>query len=163
MHELPRTLKLVTIWGLIGLGVFLAVQWQQARERQGRFSTRGGVIELQRAPDGHFHWPGRVNGIAVDFLVDTGATSTTLPQALADQARLTRLGSLRSDTAGGVVMGEIARADIALDGGVSFTQLRVAVLPRLSSPLLGMDVLGRLRYSQAGGVLRLEPLTARQP
>ncbi|MFM2068663.1 MAG: hypothetical protein RLZZ584_3572 [Pseudomonadota bacterium] len=163
MQELPRTLKLVTVWGLIGLVVFLAVQWLQARERQGRFSAGGGVIELQRAPDGHFHWPGRVNGIEVDFLVDTGATSTTLPQALAQRAGLQSLGGMRSDTAGGVVRGEIARADIELDGGVRFSQLRVAVLPRLGSPLLGMDVLGRLRFSQAGGVLRLESAPGARP
>ena len=33
----------------------------------------------------------------------------------------------------------------------------VTVLPALQSPLLGMDVLGRLQFSQAGGVLRLQP------
>jgi aspartyl protease family protein len=156
MQELPRSLKLATVWLLIGLAVFLVVQWLQHSERRSQFSTSGGVIELRRGADGHFHWPGRVNGVTVDFLVDTGATGTTLPQALAQQAGLETLGSMRSDTAGGVVQGQIARADIELDGGVRMKNLRVAVLPRLSSPLLGMDVLGKLRFSQGDGMMRLQ-------
>jgi aspartyl protease family protein len=63
---------------------------------------------------------------------------------------------MRSDTAGGVVSGQIARADIDLDGGVRMKNLRVTVLPRLSGPLLGMDVLGKLRFTQSDGVMRLE-------
>ncbi|MEY4750341.1 MAG: hypothetical protein RIQ60_2555 [Pseudomonadota bacterium] len=156
MRDLPPWLKITTVWLLLGTVVFLAVSWLQADRQRARFNASGGVIELQRAPDGHFHWPGQVNGIAVDFLVDTGATRTTLPRSLADAARLERLGSLRSDTAGGTVTGELARADLRLEGGVQLDQWQVAVLPRLSSPLLGMDVLGRTRFNQDGGRLRIE-------
>jgi aspartyl protease family protein len=130
----------------------------QHRAEQSRFSfdAVNGRIELKRAPDGHFHWPGQVNGVAVDFLVDTGATSTALPLALAQEAGLALEGSLRSSTAGGMVEGRLARADIVLQGGVVAERLRVAVLPRLSSPLLGMDVISKLRLSQSDGVLTLE-------
>jgi aspartyl protease family protein len=155
---MPRSLKLVTIWLLIGTAIFLAVQAMQHRAQQSRFSfdAASSRIELRRAGDGHFHWPGRVNGVAVDFLVDTGATSTALPLALAQQAGLTLEGSMRSSTAGGVIEGRIARADIALQGGIAADRLRVAVLPRLQAPLLGMDVISKLRLSQQDGVLTLE-------
>jgi aspartyl protease family protein len=155
---MPRSFKLVTIWLLIGTAVFLAVQAMQHRSEQSRFSfdAASGRIELKRDSDGHFHWPGRVNGVAVDFLVDTGATSTALPLALAQQAGLVLEGSMRSSTAGGVVEGRIARADIELQGGVAAQSLRVAVLPRLAAPLLGMDVISKLRLSQHDGVLSLE-------
>jgi hypothetical protein len=43
---------------------------------------------------------------------------------------------------------------------VQAKRLRVTVLPGLSSPLLGMDVLGRMQWSVAGGVMRIEPLDA---
>jgi aspartyl protease family protein len=43
-----------------------------------------------------------------------------------------------------------------LQGGVRAERLRVAVLPQLASPLLGMDVLSKLRFTQSDGVLRLE-------
>ncbi len=159
MQELSRNFKLVTVWLLIGLGLFLAATGWLAHQQRSQFSSSGGAIELKRASDGHFHWPGRVNGVAVDFLVDTGATSTALPLALAQRARLATEGQMRSDTAGGVVRGQIARADVTLDGGVRANNLRVTVLPNLSAPLLGMDILSKMRFTQHDGVLRFEPST----
>ena len=159
-REMSRTWKLATAWMLLGVAVFVGVQaWQSAQQRS-RFSVDAlsGAIELRRAPDGHFHWPGSVNGIGVDFLVDTGATGTAIPQALADRAGLVAEARLQSSTAGGVVQGTLARADVALQGGVRAERLRVAVLPRLESPLLGMDVLSKMRFTQSDGVLRLEAL-----
>jgi aspartyl protease family protein len=155
---MSRSWKLITVWLLIATALFLAVQAMQHQAERSRFSfdAASGRIELKRAPDGHFHWPGRVNGVAVDFLVDTGATSTALPLALAQQAGLTLDGSVRSSTAGGVVEGRLARADVTLQGGVTAERLRVAVLPRLDAPLLGMDVISKLRLSQSDGVLTLE-------
>jgi aspartyl protease family protein len=157
-REFPRGLRLTIVWLLIGTAVFLAVQALQARAERARFSfdTESGRIELRRAADGHFHWPGRVNGVAVTFLVDTGATRTALPGALAREAGLAAEGTIRSSTAGGVVEGQVARADIELRGGVAAQRLRVAVLPQLEAPLLGMDIISKLRLSQAGGVLTLE-------
>lgn len=156
MDEMPRTFKLITVWLLIGTGVFIGVQAWQAHQQRSRFHAEGGAIELHRNLDGHFHWPGRINGIEVDFLVDTGATTTALPQELATRARLVAEHAVRSDTAGGVVTGYAARADVSLSGGVRVERMRVAVLPALSSPLLGMDMLSKMRFTQHGGVLRIE-------
>ncbi len=159
-RELPGTFKRVTFWLVVGAAVFVGVQAWQSQQQRAHFSVdaRSGAIELRRAPDGHFHWPGTVNGIAVDFLVDTGATSTAIPQSLADRAGLVGEGSLQSSTAAGLVQGSLARADVVLQGGVRVERLRVAVLPRLASPLLGMDILSKLRFTQSEGVLRLEPV-----
>jgi aspartyl protease family protein len=155
---MSRSFKLATVWLLIGTAIFLAVQAFQQRAERARFSfdSASGRIELKRAPDGHFHWPGQVNGVAVDFLVDTGATSTALPLTLAQAAGLNFEGEMRSATAGGEVRGQIARADVRLQGGVAAQGLRVAVLPRLASPLLGMDIISKLRLTQSDGVLTLE-------
>lgn len=155
--ELPHTFKLVTIWLVVTLVIFLGIKaWQQQREAS-RFQLAGQTIVLTRADDGHFHWPGRVGDIEVDFLVDTGATATALPQRLAERAGLTPIGAIRAQTAAGAARGFVARADIALDGGVRADRLAVTVLPDLAAPLLGMDVLGRLHFSQKPGELRIEP------
>jgi aspartyl protease family protein len=156
MSELPRGLKHATLWLLLGTAVFLAVQAWLARQRQPQITLDGGQITLRRGADGHFHWPGTVNGVAVQFLVDTGATRTALPQALAARAGLEAEGTVRSATAGGTVAGQLARADVVLQGGVNALRLPVTVLPDLGAPLLGMDVLSRLQFSQADGVLRLQ-------
>jgi aspartyl protease family protein len=155
--ELPRTFKVVTVWALAGLVLFLGVQWWLHRAAQARFSAGDDVIEIRRGPDGHYHWPGRINDLEVEFLVDTGATGTAIPTHLARELGLESLGSVSSSTAGGVVSGEVVRADIALQGGVTAQRLRVVALPGLADrPLLGMDVLGRLHWQQRDGVLRID-------
>ena len=160
-QELPHTFKVVTLWLLLGLVLFLGVQWWTHQQQRTQFHSNGTVIEIARSPDGHYHWPGRINGRQVDFLVDTGATSTAISTALARELQLDTLGSVRSNTAGGVVSGQVVRADVALEGGVAAERLHLTALPGLGErPLLGMDVLGRLRWTQDAGVLRIE---LRQP
>jgi aspartyl protease family protein len=65
-----------------------------------------------------------------------------------------------SSTAGGVSKGERVRADIKLRGGVTVDRLMITALPGLNHSetqlLLGMDVLGRLRWSQRDGLLRID-------
>ncbi len=156
MTDFPRMLKHVTCWLLLGTGLFLALQAWQAQQRRSQFSANGGVIELRRGSDGHFHWPGQVNGLTLAFLVDTGATRSALPQALALAAGLVQEGRVQSSTAGGTVQGWTARADLQLEGGLRFDRLPITVLPALGSPLLGMDVLGKLQFNQQGGVLKLQ-------
>lgn len=157
MNELPRTFKVVTVWLLLGMALFLGFQFIEHRQQQARFVADNGVIEIRRAPDGHYHWPGRINGQAVDFLIDTGATRSALPMKLSKALNLPVLGSVQSNTAGGVVTGEVVRADVSLQGGVQAQRLPMVALEGLSDhPLLGMDVLGKLRWSQEQGVLRIE-------
>ena len=162
MNDFPQLLKIVTVWLIAGVLVFLGFETWQARAERTRFVVDGSAIELRRGNDGHYHWPGRVNGVAVDFLVDTGATTTALPQALAERAGLATVGRVTSMTAGGRVRGTLAAADIVLDGGVRAARLRVTVLPGLTAPLVGMDILGRLHFSQRDGVLRLEAHSERR-
>jgi len=155
--ELPGTLKVVTIWLLVGAVVFVAFQWYQHEQRQMRFQAEGGVIEIRRGEDGHYHWPGTLNGRAVDFLVDTGATGGAIPASLARDLDLPSEGKARASTAGGTVVGDVVRADLVLEGGVRADRIRLVALPGLAgNPLLGMDVLGRLRWQQQGGVLRID-------
>src|SRR4051794_23843692 len=87
--------------------------------------------------------------------------STPAPAASRSRRRWPRLGlvgeeSVRSSTAGGWTTGRVVRADLALEGGVRAERLRMVALPNLASPLLGMDVLGRLRWQQRDGALRID-------
>ncbi len=159
--ELPSTFKIVNIWLLLGALVFLGFQWWQHRLQQTQFRSIGNVIEIQRGPDGHYHWPGSINGRELEFLVDTGATGTAISAQLARELNLPSLGQVQSNTAGGVVSGRVVSVDLVLQGGVRAQQLRVVALEglndrRTEQPLLGMDVLGKLRWQQRDGVLRIE-------
>lgn len=160
MNELPRSLKVITVWLLVGVALFLAVQTLLSQQQRTRFEASGGEITIRRGADGHYHWPATINGHAVDFLVDTGATRSALPAELARRLQLPVEGSTRSQTAGGTVRGDIVRADLELQGGVRVRQLRIVALPALTAPLLGMDVLGKLHWRQAGGELIFDLGTA---
>jgi len=154
--ELPRTLKFATIWLVLGAIVFVGYEWRRHEALKATFTTDGGVVEIRRGADGHYHWPGTLNGTRVDFLVDTGASGVAIPAALADRLGLIVEGTVRSSTAGGWATGRLVRADLALEGGVRAERLRMVALPNLASPLLGMDVLGRLRWQQREGALRID-------
>jgi aspartyl protease family protein len=154
--DLPGWLKHTTVWLLLAVGVFLGVQAWQARQAATRWVVDGGTLEIRRGADGHYHWPGRIGGREVEFLVDTGATGTAIPAALARELGLKPVGSMRSSTAGGTVDGSVVVADIELRGGLRAERLRLASLPELAAPLLGMDVLGKLRLEQTDGVLRID-------
>ena len=156
MTELPGWLKHATVWALLAVGVFLGVQAWQRQQAATRVVAAGGVVEIRRGADGHYHWPGTVDGRPVDFLVDTGATRTALPARLAREIGLPVVGTQSSSTAGGVVQGGVVSGDLSLQGGLRVQALRMAALPELEKPLLGMDVLGRLRWQQHDGVLRID-------
>ena len=79
-----------------------------------------------------------------------------IPAELANKLGLEAEGTVRSSTAGGLVSGQMVRADLALQGGVRAERLRMVALPSLDSPLLGMDVLGRLHWQQQDGALRID-------
>ena len=129
MREFPALLKPATLWLLAGTLLFVAVQAWQAREQATRFQAAGGVIELRRAPDGHFHWPGQINGTPVEFLVDTGASRTALPGHLV--ANLPREGEVRAMTAGGIAHGHQVIVDLELAGGIRVQRLHPRAQPQL--------------------------------
>jgi aspartyl protease family protein len=156
--DFPHTLKIATVWLLVGVVVFVGFQAFERRQHETRFSAKGEVIEIRRAHDGHYHWPGSINGQEVDFLVDTGSTGTAMSSEMARELKLETLGSVKSSTAGGVVTGRRVRADVVLRGGVTAERLNITALDGLDDdqPLLGMDVLGRLHWQQRDGVLTID-------
>jgi aspartyl protease family protein len=159
---MPSSMKIVTVWLLLGLALFLGVKAFEHRSQRPRIAVEGDVVEIQRAADGHYHWPGRINGHKVDFLIDTGATSTAISLQLARELDLPLLGEVQGSTANGVVTGRLVQADVLLQGGVKAERLRLTALPNLGDrPLLGMDVLGRLRWKQHEGVLTIDLRPAR--
>ena len=99
--------KIATVWLLLGTLVFLGFQWYEREQRRSHFSVAGGVIEIRRAADGHYHWPGTINGRPVEFLIDTGASGTAIPAALATRLGLVSDGQVQSSTAGGDVTGQV--------------------------------------------------------
>lgn len=162
MQDFPRTLKIVTVWLLLGTLVFLGVQAVEHRRTQPEFHALDGTLTLRRSSDGHFHWPAVLQGpdgrLEVEFLIDTGATRSALSAAHARRLGLPEGQVLRTATANGEARGHLSRVDLALTGGLRIDRLEVVVLQGLGDqPLLGMDVLSRLRLVQDGSRLQIQP------
>lgn len=115
--------------------------------------TPAKVIRLRRHKDTHYYWSGAINKVAVRFLVDTGATTTCLPEKITKQLQLVARGTRTTTTANGNVQVNIVCANISLEGGKQVANLHMNSLPSLSEPLLGMDVLGTMHWTHEGDVL----------
>ena len=91
--------------------------------------VKGGELRIRRADDGHFWVDGEVNGRPVRFLVDSGATMTTLTRA-DGRARRRRAGGgfgVMVETANGTVMVERGRAERLQVGPIEREDLAVHI------------------------------------
>ena len=174
LHRRARpgaTLRHAAIWIAIGLGLVIAYSYRDLLpELQGRLlgelmpargvATGDGAISFRARHDGHFHAEALVDGTAVLFLVDTGASDVVLSPG--DARRLgfdpDRLAYTQIfNTANGTVRGAPVRLGEITIGPIRLTNVRASVneapMPR---SLLGMTFLGRLRsYEVSGGKLTL--------
>lgn len=120
----------------------------------------GGELVIPRGPDGHFHVEGRVNGQAVSFLVDTGATSVTVSETLAQRAGLEGGQSVTFQTANGPLPGRLLRQVPVQAGHLALPGVTVAVglvgkLPEMA--LLGQSFLSRYDIQILQNEMRLVP------
>lgn len=148
--EIGKSLQQAMIWGLIFLGVIAAYGLKdfiapQLFPSQGYAS--GDEIRFRKADDGHFYAQLQVNGVAIDFVVDTGATSLVLTQDDAERVginvdELTFPG--RASTANGMTGTERVTLKLVELGDISDRNVRASVNEgELFESLLGMEYLSR--------------------
>jgi aspartyl protease family protein len=119
----------------------------------------GGALRLTKRDDGHFWVDGKVNGRDARFLVDSGATTTTISSALADAAGLEpgMRGNVVSTANGTVFMPRVTAGLIEI-GPIRRTDKSVNINPGDSVNVLGMDFLSSLSsWGVQGDVLVLQP------
>ena len=117
--------------------------------------TGNGVMEILKHRDGHFHIAGTINGAAVTYLIDTGASLTSLTRETAQRAGIVDCKPSTFKTANGSVTGCIALVPQLTIGNYQMQNVNVAVMPNLDVDLLGMNMLGHFAITQANGVMRL--------
>lgn len=121
--------------------------------------TVNGITEvmLLRNGSGHYVSSGTINGLEVEFLLDTGATDVAVTASLARQAGLIFGLQGQAMTANGMVNTwntNIARLQL---GGIVLTDVAASILPDMGDEtiLLGMSALRRVEFSQSGNQLTL--------
>ena len=125
----------------------------------GGSGARGNRIVLTAGTGGHFLTQGAINGRAVQFMVDTGATGVALSVADAERIGLQYKNGqpVRISTANGVTQGWLLRLDSIRIGDVEVHGVEAAVSPA-SMPyvLLGNSYLTRFQMRRDNDQLVLE-------
>lgn len=123
-------------------------QTRVASSQSSQRSSLTNQIVLERHSDGHYYVTAEVEGVPVDFLVDTGASMIALTREDAERVGL-RPGDLnytmRAQTANGIALfAPVTLEDVAIEQ-IEIDDVRAAVSrSHMGMSLLGMSFLGRL-------------------
>lgn len=130
---------------------------QHVRSELSAGGVREVILEQNRA--GHYVANGTINGHAVTFLLDTGATSVSVPAHVADRLGLERGAPLQAYTANGVATTYATRLARVRLGNIELDDVRADINPNMHGDevLLGMSFLRQLEFTQ-----RDRELTIRQ-
>src|SRR5215213_472635 len=129
--------------------------------RIGSAAPAGGSGQTTLIADsrGHFVTTGAINGVAVQFLVDTGASSVAMSTAEARRLGINYLAGQRgqASTANGVVPMYRVKLDNVRVGDITLNNVEGVVLEGagLSHALLGMSFLNRTQMNRDGDRLTL--------
>ena len=155
-------------WGITAFWLVLAgllyagfdhVEKRRTAAYQAHAGSAGELV-IPRGPDGHFHVSGLVNGQPVSFLVDTGASSVTVSEALAQRAGLEGGQPVTFQTANGALAGRLLRQVPVQAGHLALPGVSVAVGMVGKPPevaLLGQNFLSRYDIQILQNEMRLMP------
>ena len=169
---LGKALKMALTWVAIFGAMFVLFLFKDEGREVWRRATAeisgdagqvdGTTMRLRREEDGHYWVRAAVNGAPVRFMIDSGATTTTLSQEAARSAGVVPSAGfpVLVETANGTV--ELQRARIATLGVGTIVQKDAAVLIGSEglgdTNLLGMSFLSSLKsWRVEGATLILEP------
>ena len=112
-------------------------------------------IVLQRNRYGHYVFDGEINAKPVTFLVDTGATTTSIPASLQKYLQLRAGPAFSVSTANGIATAYMTMLDELKMGEIRLTDIKASLNPGLPDDaiLLGMNVLKNLELVQRGDTL----------
>jgi aspartyl protease family protein len=123
-----------------------------------RGSNHGTEIVLSAGSGGHFTTDGQINGKAVNFLVDTGATAVAIGQADADRLGINYKSAPRgfAGTANGRIPVSLVTLSSVRVGDVEVANVEAVVMPAaLPHVLLGNSFLTRFQMKRENDTLRL--------
>ncbi len=122
-------------------------------------ASSGSAIVLTAGTNGHFRTTGQINGKAIEFMVDTGASSVVISQADADRLGLDYKTAPQgwASTANGTAPFRLIMLSAVRIGDVEVANVEAAVIPApMRGALLGNSFLMRFQMKRENDVMRLE-------
>ena len=113
------------------------------------------TLLVQQSEDRYYRVNGAVNGSAVTFIIDTGATVLSLPKDVADRAGIVCIRGITTKTANGDAHGCESVIEKLTFGKFSLRNVRALIMPDLSQPLLGINVLDQFNVEHKNGVMKI--------
>ena len=115
-------------------------------------------VTLSAGAGGHFTADGQINGGAIRFIVDTGATAISIPASEANRLRIDYRKGRRgtTQTAGGPTEAYAVTLDSVRVGGIELHNVEAIVIERgLTVSLLGNTFLNRMEMRREGQTMTL--------
>ncbi len=142
---------------MLGLTALFQGVVRNEKIAQSILTTDGKVaLVLSRQRDGHYYAEGEINGSALAFLVDTGASDVALSSTVARSLGLEFGPEITVMTAAGPVKGWITRLDTIQIGPLLLSNVRATITDKLGEQaLLGMSFLKHFSMIQEGDTLIL--------
>jgi len=117
-------------------------------------SNGAAMVVLEQDRSGHYVAEGEINGQAVTFLVDTGATDVALPESAARALGLQFGPRVKVMTAAGPATAWMTRLDEVAVGGIRRRNVRASITAgEFDGILLGMSFLKHYSLQQEEGKL----------
>ena len=161
-RSLGRGMALIASLLVLGMFYLYFENSLQARNNpnRGLQVAPGSELVLKRSADGHYFFPGTINGRPVTFLLDTGATLVSVPAHLAAELGLRAGAYQQSITANGTVYSRATRLDSLAFGPFDLRDVPASINPGMADNqvLMGMSVLKHLEFTQRGDTLVLRAL-----
>ena len=162
VQRLGRNFLFVAWIIAMGLAYLFFEGWYDQRDNPNQSHVNIGTeaaptVRLRQNRGGHYVARGHINGEPVVFLLDTGATSVSVPESVASRLRL-RPGAARSTrTANGTITVFATRLDSVGLGPIELGNVRAHINPHMQGEqvLLGMSFLRNLDFAQSGRELTL--------
>ena len=144
-------------FGLLG-GLYLLFSALENGDGVGMVSSMdsngAAMVVLEQDRNGHYEAEGQINGRAVTFLVDTGATDVALPESMARALGLDFGPIIQVMTAAGPSNAWMTRLDEVTVGGIRRKNVRATITSgEFNGILLGMSFLKHYSLQQQDGKL----------